>query len=82
MPDLHEFELVLHLVERADQAVDAVAGKAENAPHAPLVKTLPDEFGNGLRHGGSPWLCAFLASIRKRSGPRRRSEKAQDDALT
>ena len=38
-------------LQRAEQPVDAVAGEAEDAPHAPLVQPLPEEIADGLGHG-------------------------------
>ena len=40
----------LSTIERAKDAVDAVARIAVNAAHAPGVKSLDDEVADGLRH--------------------------------
>ena len=38
-------------LQRAEHAVDAVAGIAVDPPHAPLVKALDEEIADGLGHG-------------------------------
>jgi hypothetical protein len=53
VPYLDELELVLHLVERADKAVDSIARVAEDAAHAPLVKAFPDKMRYRLCHSFS-----------------------------
>src|SRR3546814_399557 len=54
MPDLHELKLVARTIKRTQQTIYAVSGIPEDAPHAPLVQTLPKEIPYGLRH------CDFL----------------------
>src|ERR1700748_2769012 len=51
MPRLHEPDLAVGPVQRAEHAVDAVAGVAEDVAHAPLMQALHDEVADGLGHG-------------------------------
>ena len=50
MPGLDELDLALGAVERAEHAVDAVAGIAEDVPDAPVVETLDEKIADGLGH--------------------------------
>ena len=43
VPRLDELDLAVRAVERAEHAVDAVAGIAEDVPHAPLVQALDEK---------------------------------------
>src|SRR5205085_3538854 len=47
--DLDEIDRVTGAIERADDAVDAVAGVAVDAAHAPLAEAGDEEVGGGLR---------------------------------
>src|SRR6478609_4205877 len=47
---LNEFDLSLRAIERAEHAVDAVAGISEDAAHAPRVKTLDNKVSDCLAH--------------------------------
>ena len=53
MPRLNELDLAVGTVERAEHAVDAVAGISEHLPHAPRVQALDHEITDGLRHLGN-----------------------------
>ena len=50
---LHELRIVLRANPGRQQAVDAVAGVAENLPDPPLPKALQHDVGDGLGHGFS-----------------------------
>jgi hypothetical protein len=56
VPRLDEFDLgllvllVLGTIERAEYAIDAVAGITENFSHAPGVQALDDEITDSLAH--------------------------------
>jgi hypothetical protein len=54
MPRLNELDLSFSALQRAKDAVDAVAGIAIDAPHTPLVKSFDKKIANGLRHGVCP----------------------------
>src|SRR3546814_3255006 len=54
MPDLHELKLVARTIKRTQKTIYAVSGIPEDAPHAPLVQTIPKEITSGLRH------CEYL----------------------
>ncbi|SAL88412.1 hypothetical protein AWB68_08766 [Caballeronia choica] len=45
---LNEFDLVLCAIERAEDAVDAVARISEDTAHAPRVKTINQKVADGL----------------------------------
>ena len=47
---LDELDFPFGAVERAEHAVDAVAGIAEDVAHAPVVQTLNKEIADGLGH--------------------------------
>ena len=49
---LDELDLAVRPIQRLDDAVDAVAGVAEDLAHAPRVKALDDEIPNSLGHAG------------------------------
>jgi hypothetical protein len=51
--DLDELERQVVALEGAEQAVDAVAGIAEDLLHPPLGQALPEKVGDGFGHGGS-----------------------------
>ncbi len=48
MPRLDELDLAVGALQRAEHTVDAVAGIAEDSPHAPGMKPLDQEIANGL----------------------------------
>ena len=52
--DLDELEGQVEALHGAQQAVDAVAGVAEDRPDAPLRQTLPEEVPDRLGHLASP----------------------------
>ena len=51
VPRLDELDLALGAVERAEDAVDAVAGIAEDHAHAPCVQPLNEKVADRLCHG-------------------------------
>ncbi len=50
VPRLDEFDLAVGAIERAEHAIDAVAGIAENFAHAPRVKPLDKEIAHSFGH--------------------------------
>ena len=50
VPHLDEADLVLVRAQRLEDAVDAVAGEAEDRVHAPVDQPLDQQIGDGLRH--------------------------------
>jgi len=56
IPYLHKFRFVLGAVQRPDQAVDTIAGIAENPTHAPFAQPLPYEVADRFCH--HPASCA------------------------
>jgi hypothetical protein len=56
--DLHELDLSLGAVQRAEYAVDPVARIAVDAAHAPCVQPFNDEVTDGLAHCNLPMLCS------------------------
>ena len=51
---LHEFNLAFCAIQRAEHAIDAVAGIAEHAAHAPLMQSFDDEVAYGRCHSNLP----------------------------
>src|SRR3954453_16602740 len=60
MADLNEIEAIAGTVQRAEQAVDAVTGIAEDRSYAPLAHAFPKEIANGPAHVCSQKTCATL----------------------
>src|SRR3569623_38061 len=59
MTRLHEGNLPLDALERAHDAVDAVAGIAVDAAHTPLPQTVQEKVGGGVAHTKPPcFSCA------------------------
>ena len=53
VPSLDKFDLAVGPIERAEHAVDAVPGIAEDPPHAPSMQALDEVVADGHRHGSS-----------------------------
>src|ERR1700749_581308 len=62
MSGLDKIDFTLGAVQRAEHAVDAIAGIAEDFPHAPGVQALYDEVADRLRHGS--WSPVSLAAVK------------------
>ena len=56
MPHLDELDFSVPALQAADEAVDPVAGVAENLAHAPRVQAFNEEIADRLRHLPSPKL--------------------------
>src|SRR6185437_11799712 len=54
VPRMDVADAILRLAQRLDEAVDAVAGQAEDRIHAPIEQVRYYNVGNGLCHGCTP----------------------------
>ena len=70
VPDLDELDLAFGALQRAEHAVDAVAGIAVDPSHAPLMKTLDKEVADGLGHGFPSLPREFDREARRNHWPR------------
>src|SRR3569833_2545304 len=59
----HEGDLPLDELERAHDAVDAVAGIAVDAAHTPLPQTVQEKVGGGVAHTKPPFFSFALTVI-------------------
>src|SRR3569623_1179834 len=63
MTRLHESDIPLNALERAHDAVDAVAGIAVDAAHTPLPQTLQEKVGGGVAHTMPPCFSCALTVV-------------------
>ena len=61
MPRLDELDLAVGAVERAEHAVDAVAGITKNLSHTPGVKAFNEKIADGLDHVRTLKIMRFPA---------------------
>ncbi len=66
--DLNEGDFLPTFSQRLEDAVDAVAGQAEDGVHAPSNEAVDQQFGDGLRHCG-------LLEVGSQSLSNRRAER-------
>jgi hypothetical protein len=66
MSPVHEVDLALRPIERAEYSLDAIAGVAKDVPSVPLMQTVDDEIADDLGHALARFWdiieCSTLAS--------------------
>ena len=64
MPHLNETDLVLARAQRLHDAVDAIAGQAEDDIDAPVNEGFDEDVGSGVGHGGAPELRTYGPEVK------------------